>query len=82
MTICLSHGGQSIYSGSSPSKDLLVATIDGVVFLHREEQGSPWLVRRKALEGRHIIALVVEPNAPGHFCHCVPPIIVILSAAR
>jgi photosystem II stability/assembly factor-like uncharacterized protein len=63
MTICLSHGGHSIYAGSSPSKDLLVATIDGVIFLHREDQGSPWVVQHKGLEGRHIIALVVEPDS-------------------
>jgi photosystem II stability/assembly factor-like uncharacterized protein len=63
MAICLSHGGQTIYSVPSPSKDLLVATIDGVVFLNRKGQGSPWQVKRKALEGRHIIALTTEPKS-------------------
>jgi photosystem II stability/assembly factor-like uncharacterized protein len=62
MTICLSHGGQSVYAGSSPAKDLLVATIDGVVLLHREGQDCPWVVTRKRLEGRHIIALAIEPD--------------------
>jgi photosystem II stability/assembly factor-like uncharacterized protein len=63
MAICLSHGGQAIYASSSPSNDLLVATIDGVVFLKREGQGSSWQVKRKALEGRHVIALVIEPKS-------------------
>jgi photosystem II stability/assembly factor-like uncharacterized protein len=61
MAICLSHGGQAVYSSAAPAKDLLVATIEGVIFLSREGQGSPWQVKRKALEGRHIIALAIEP---------------------
>jgi photosystem II stability/assembly factor-like uncharacterized protein len=63
MAICLSHGGQTIYSSASPSNDLLVATIDGVIFLNREGYGDPWRVKRRALEGRHIIALVIEPKS-------------------
>jgi photosystem II stability/assembly factor-like uncharacterized protein len=63
MAICLSHGGQTIYSSAAPSKDLLVATIDGVIFLGREGQGSTWKVKQKALEGRHIIALAIEPSS-------------------
>ena len=63
MAICLSHGGQTIYSSASPSNDLLVATVDGAVFLRREGQGNPWTVKRQALEGRHVIALAIEPTS-------------------
>lgn len=63
MAICLSHGGQTIYSSASPSKDLLVATVDGVIFLRRAGESSPWRVDRKALAGRHIIALQIEPTS-------------------
>ena len=62
MAICLSHGGQTIYASASPATDLLVATIDGVVFLNRDGQGSPWQVKRKALTGYHVIALAIEPT--------------------
>jgi photosystem II stability/assembly factor-like uncharacterized protein len=61
MAICLSHGGVAIYSSAAPSNDMLAATVDGVIFLSRKDESSPWVVRRKALEGRHIIALMIEP---------------------
>ena len=63
MAICLSHGGQTVFDSASPSKDLLAATINGVVFLTRDAVGAPWEVKRRALEGRHIIALAIEPSS-------------------
>lgn len=63
MAICLSHGGRTIYSSETPSDDLLVATVDGVVFLTREGERNPWRVRRKALKGHHVIALTIEPTS-------------------
>lgn len=63
MAICLSHGGQTIHRSASPATDLLVATIDGVIFLHREGQGTPWQVKRRALTGYHVIALAIEPTS-------------------
>ncbi|HWP42372.1 MAG TPA: glycosyl hydrolase, partial [Blastocatellia bacterium] len=62
MAICLSHGGTTIYSSDSPSNELLAATVDGVVFLKRDGEKSPWQVSRKGLEGHHIIALLIEPT--------------------
>lgn len=61
MAICLSHGGKTIYSSRSRSKEMLVATVDGVVFL--EKAGDSWTVSRRALNGRHVIALMVEPTS-------------------
>jgi photosystem II stability/assembly factor-like uncharacterized protein len=61
MTICLSHGGTTVFSSDAPSNDLLVATVDGVVFLKRDGAGSPWKVARKAFAGHHVIALMIEP---------------------
>jgi hypothetical protein len=63
MAICLSHGGTTIYSSKAPSNELLVATVDGVIFLTREDDQSDWKISRQALEGRHVIALMIEPTS-------------------
>lgn len=63
MAICLSHGGTTIYSSEAPANDLLVATVDGVVFLKREGAGQPWKFSHKGLAGRHVIGLLIEPNS-------------------
>jgi photosystem II stability/assembly factor-like uncharacterized protein len=63
MAVCLSHGGVTIYCVDGPSNDILAATVDGVIFLSRKDEGSPWVVKRKALEGRHVIALMIEPTS-------------------
>ena len=62
MAICLSHAGGTIYSSEAPSRELLVGTVDGVVFVTREK-GDTWQVSRKALEGRHVVALLIEPTS-------------------
>ncbi len=61
MAICLSHGGQTIYSPKRPSHQMLVATVDGIVFL--EKRGGCWQSRGRALEGRHVIAIAIEPES-------------------
>jgi len=60
MAICLSHGGRSIYSSSSPSSEVLVGTVSGVYTVQREST-KKWKVSGKALEGLHIHALVSDP---------------------
>jgi photosystem II stability/assembly factor-like uncharacterized protein len=61
MAICMSHGGTTIYSSDAPSNDLLVATVDGVVFLKRNSANDPWQVSHKGLSGHHVIGLMIEP---------------------
>ncbi len=62
MAICLSHGGRTIYSSKGPSDELLVGTVDGIVFLRRQGRAGPWKVFRRTLEKRHIVALMIEPT--------------------
>ena len=61
MAITLSHGGPSIYSSTSPSSQVLVGTIDGVVSIERE--GGDWRVTHRTLPGKHVHALVIEPES-------------------
>lgn len=61
MAICLSHGGKAIYSSDGPATDLLVGTIDGVVFLKRDGAGKPWKAVKRALHDKHVVALIIEP---------------------
>jgi photosystem II stability/assembly factor-like uncharacterized protein len=63
MTICISHGGKTIYTSNSPSTEMLVATVDGVVFLKREDASAPWALFRRGLEGHHVVALMIEPTS-------------------
>jgi photosystem II stability/assembly factor-like uncharacterized protein len=62
MAICLSHGGTTIYSSQKPSTDLLVGTVDGVVFLKREGRGDRWQVVKRTLRDHHVISLLIEPT--------------------
>jgi photosystem II stability/assembly factor-like uncharacterized protein len=61
MAIGLSHSGPNVYTASAPSPEVLVGTMDGVAILAREEAG--WRVARRALGGRHVSAIVVEPES-------------------
>lgn len=59
MAITLSHGGDTIFTSSSPSDELLVGTKEGVVCIKRE--GSDWKVKHRALTDKHFHAVIVEP---------------------
>ena len=59
MSIGLSHGGTNVYSSTSPSPDLWVATQDGLVKLEREDKGR-WRESHRALRGQHISAIIFE----------------------
>jgi photosystem II stability/assembly factor-like uncharacterized protein len=62
MTTCLSHGGRSVYRTQGPSNELLVATADGIVGLNRADVKDAWRAGRRALEGKHISCLLIEPG--------------------
>lgn len=62
MTLCLSHGGQTIFEAGEPSSQLWVATADGLYLLERKGSGASWGIDRRALEGKHVNALLVEEN--------------------
>jgi photosystem II stability/assembly factor-like uncharacterized protein len=57
----MSHGGTTIYDSKAQSNDLLVATIEGVVFLKREGAGKSWEAVHRGLGGHHVIGLMIEP---------------------
>ncbi len=63
MAITLSHGGPTIHRSPAPSRQVLVGTIDGVACIEREPGGSGWRVGRRMLTGKHIHALLVEPES-------------------
>src|SRR3989442_15560281 len=63
MAITLSHGGPTIYRSPAPSRQVLVGTIEGVVCLERESGGSGWRAARRTLTGKHIHALLLEPES-------------------
>jgi photosystem II stability/assembly factor-like uncharacterized protein len=62
MLTCLSHGGRNVYRTQAQSDELMVATIDGVVGLSRPDSKGEWRAGRRALEGKHISCLLIEPG--------------------
>ncbi len=62
MAISLSHGsGETIYSSGSLTTEVLVGTLDGVITIERD--GSGWRVTNRALQGKHIHALLFEDGS-------------------
>lgn len=67
MTACLSPNGRDVYASNSPPARLLVGTSEGVVELKRQAAGEPWATTDRALQGRHISSLLLEPTQGGLF---------------
>lgn len=63
MAITLSHGGPTIYRSPAASRQVLVGTIDGVVCIERDPGGPGWHVADRSLQGKHIHALLLEPES-------------------
>ena len=63
MAITLSHGGPTIYRSPARSRQVLVGTIQGVVCMERDAEGPGWHVAHRSLAGRHIHALLIEPES-------------------
>jgi photosystem II stability/assembly factor-like uncharacterized protein len=63
MAITLSHGGPTIYRSPEPSRQVLVGTIQGVVCIERDAEGTGWHVASRTLPDKHIHALLVEPDS-------------------
>ena len=61
MSIALSHGGTTMYTSSTQSRDVLVGTREGIVTIQRNAGGAGWHVAQRALTDRHIHAIVLEP---------------------
>ena len=61
MSIALSHGATTMYRADGPSKEILVASMDGVVKLRRH--GESWEIASRALNGKHVHAILQEPDS-------------------
>lgn len=62
MTVCLSTNGQLVFDEPAVPTRLIVATLNGAQRLERARPGAPWRRAGRALEGRHVSALLVEPD--------------------
>jgi photosystem II stability/assembly factor-like uncharacterized protein len=62
MSVCLSHGGSTMYAAASPSERILVGTVNGVVAVERDGKGC-WQVAGTSLAGSHISVLFLEPTS-------------------
>jgi photosystem II stability/assembly factor-like uncharacterized protein len=62
MAIGLSHGGTNVYSAPGRSRELWVATQDGLVLFERGDNGK-WRESRRSLRGNHISSIIFEPNS-------------------
>jgi len=67
MSICLSHSGKTTYAADEPAKQMLVGTINGVLFLRRDSIDNHWEITKGSLEGKHVIALLIEPGSESIF---------------
>ena len=61
MALTLSHGGDSTFTASAPSNEILVGTTEGIVRLAREGASKSWKPGVRWLADKHIHALVVDP---------------------
>ena len=61
MPLTLSHGGDTIFTSSAPSTEVLVGTKDGVVCLKKDQSSSKWRIADKWLTDKHIHAIIIEP---------------------
>ncbi len=59
MAIGLSHGGSNVYSSPEQSRELWVATQDGLVLLERADR-EKWREAHRVLRGRHISSIIFE----------------------
>ena len=61
MTLTLSHGGDTIFTSTVPSTEVLVGTKDGVVRIKKDQQDGNWHIADQRLTDKHIHAVIIEP---------------------
>jgi photosystem II stability/assembly factor-like uncharacterized protein len=62
MVACLSPNGPTVYRGDSPPRRLYVGSRSGVSILQRTAPDAPWRVAGRALDGRHVSAIMAAPD--------------------
>ena len=63
MPIGLSHGGTTIYSSATPTKQILVGTREGAITVERDAPGCQWRVSHRAAADKHLSAIIIEPES-------------------
>jgi len=63
MRVLMSIGGPMLYESDDPADEILVGTVDGIVWLNRTGPGAPWGSVRRALAGTHVSNLVEHPES-------------------
>jgi photosystem II stability/assembly factor-like uncharacterized protein len=63
MTVCLSHGGPTIYQGTAPPESLVIATIAGAIVLQRDGATHAWREVRRGLNQFHVVGLAHDPRS-------------------
>ncbi|MBB5420876.1 photosystem II stability/assembly factor-like uncharacterized protein [Paraburkholderia atlantica] len=63
MIAVLTTNGGTVTHGEGAATTLLVATIRGMLVFERADANAPWKLTRKALEDRHVSALLYVPKA-------------------
>jgi photosystem II stability/assembly factor-like uncharacterized protein len=62
MLACLSPNGSTAHEGAAPATRLYVGALGGVGILERAAPAAPWRLAARALEGRHVSALMADPD--------------------
>src|SRR5262245_58168489 len=63
MAICLSHSGKSMFASREPATELLVGTVDGLLFLRRKRPEDPWEILKGTLKDKHVVGVTIEPSS-------------------
>jgi hypothetical protein len=59
----MSIGGPTVFETDSPADEILLGTVNGVVWLRRGGPGEPWRETHRALADTHISNLVEDPES-------------------
>jgi photosystem II stability/assembly factor-like uncharacterized protein len=62
MTVYLSISGNTVSTADTPTREILVGTVEGVVRLTREQPGAPWHEAGRSLQNQQVNALTHEPT--------------------
>jgi photosystem II stability/assembly factor-like uncharacterized protein len=67
MTVSVSPNGKNFYESASPTNEVLVATLNGIVSLTRSGPGAEWRESRRMLEGKHAGSIAIDSRSGAIF---------------
>lgn len=62
MTVYLSISGKTVSTAATPTREIQVGTVEGIVRLRRERPGAPWHEAGRSLPEQQVNALTREPT--------------------